>query len=237
MSPAFIAGIGSYLAEQATEEDPMARHRRPVGGGWPPAGTTVDVTADQRPVKCQAHDRDSIRRRSSSTAITWWPRPTRRSNSPAGRVEDPSRAQAVPLSLAEEEDNSPPSNDEHSPGSLAPQWRSRPPGPPVRPQRLQRVLQQDDAEEAETYLQPLVLRGQTLPDWTPVKEFVATVEAHWDGILAWQAEPAEQRAFGGTNSLVQAAKRRARGYRSKAKMITIIYLIAGNCPLPQIHTI
>ena len=41
----------------------------------------------------------------------------------------------------------------------------------------------------------------------------------------------------GTNSLVQAAKRRARGYRSKAKMITIIYLIAGKLPLPQIHTI
>ena len=41
----------------------------------------------------------------------------------------------------------------------------------------------------------------------------------------------------GTNSLVQAAKRRARGYRSKAKMITIIYLIAGKFPLFQIHTI
>ena len=41
----------------------------------------------------------------------------------------------------------------------------------------------------------------------------------------------------GTNSLIQAAKRRARGYRSKPKMITIIYLIAGKLPLPQIHTI
>ena len=34
----------------------------------------------------------------------------------------------------------------------------------------------------------------------------------------------------GTNSLIQAAKARARGYRSKTKMITIIYLIAGNSP-------
>jgi transposase len=41
----------------------------------------------------------------------------------------------------------------------------------------------------------------------------------------------------GTNSLIQAAKRSARGYRSKPKMITIIYLIAGKLPLPQIHTI
>jgi len=39
------------------------------------------------------------------------------------------------------------------------------------------------------------------------------------------------------NSLIQAAKRRARGWRSKNKMITIIYLTAGKLPLPQIHTI
>jgi hypothetical protein len=36
---------------------------------------------------------------------------------------------------------------------------------------------------------------------------------------------------------VQAAKRKARGYRSKTKMITITYLIAGRLPLPSIHTI
>jgi hypothetical protein len=39
------------------------------------------------------------------------------------------------------------------------------------------------------------------------------------------------------NSIVQAAKRRARGYRSKTKMITIIYLIAGKLLQLQIHTI
>jgi len=34
----------------------------------------------------------------------------------------------------------------------------------------------------------------------------------------------------GTNSLIQAAKAKARGYRSKTKMITIMYLIAGKLP-------
>ena len=66
---------------------------------------------------------------------------------------------------------------------------------------------------------------------------VATVEAHWDGIIAWQQSRLSNGLLEGTNSLVQAAKRRARGYRSKSKMITIIYLIAGKLPLPQIHTI
>jgi hypothetical protein len=38
----------------------------------------------------------------------------------------------------------------------------------------------------------------------------------------------------GINSLVQAAKARARGYRNKNKMITIVYLIAAKLPLPTV---
>jgi hypothetical protein len=37
----------------------------------------------------------------------------------------------------------------------------------------------------------------------------------------------------GINSLVQAAKTRARGYRSKTKMITIVYLTAAKLQLPS----
>src|SRR5680860_457008 len=71
----------------------------------------------------------------------------------------------------------------------------------------------------------------------PVKDFVRLVEAHWDGIVAWQQSRLSNGLLEGTNSLIQAAKRRARGYRSKTTMITIIYLTAGKLPLPQIHTI
>ena len=71
----------------------------------------------------------------------------------------------------------------------------------------------------------------------PIKAFVTTVEASWDGIVAWQQNRLSNGLLEGTNSLIQAAKRRARGYRSKTKMITIIYLTAGKLPLPQIHTI
>ena len=51
------------------------------------------------------------------------------------------------------------------------------------------------------------------------------------------AEPLENGLLGATNSLAQAAKRRARGYRNKEKMITIIHLVAGKLPQPEIHTI
>jgi transposase len=63
------------------------------------------------------------------------------------------------------------------------------------------------------------------------------IRSHWDGILSWQRSRASNGLLEGTNSLIQAAKRKARGYRSKRKMITIIYLIAGRLPLPSTHTI
>jgi transposase len=63
------------------------------------------------------------------------------------------------------------------------------------------------------------------------------IQSHWDGILSWQRSRASNGLLEGTNSLIQAAKRKARGYRNKRKMITIIYLIAGELPLPSTHTI
>jgi transposase len=63
------------------------------------------------------------------------------------------------------------------------------------------------------------------------------VEASWEGIIAWQFSQLSNGLLEGTNSLIRAAKRRARGYRSKDKMITVIYLIARKLPLPEIHRI
>ncbi len=96
--------------------------------------------------------------------------------------------------------------------------------------------EQPTRDQAETYLRRWCY-GAKRSRLEPVKQFVRTVEAHWEGIIAWQDSQLSNGLLEGTNSLVQAAKRRARGYRSKTKMITIIYLIAGKLPLPEIHTI
>jgi len=68
----------------------------------------------------------------------------------------------------------------------------------------------------------------------PIKDFVTLVEKHWDGIIAWHASRLSNGLLEGINSLVQAAKARARGYRNKNKMITIIYLTAAKLPLPTV---
>jgi len=91
-------------------------------------------------------------------------------------------------------------------------------------------------QDAEAYLKRWCY-GAKRCRLEPIKEFAQMVEAHWDGIIAWQESQLSNGLLEGTNSLVQAAKRRARGYRSKDKMINISYLIAGKLPLPEIHTI
>jgi transposase len=68
----------------------------------------------------------------------------------------------------------------------------------------------------------------------PIKDFAALVEKHWEGIIAWHASHLTNGLLEGINSLVQAAKARARGYRNKNKMITIIYLTAAKLPLPTL---
>jgi transposase len=60
------------------------------------------------------------------------------------------------------------------------------------------------------------------------------VEKHWEGILAWHTSHLTNGLLEGINSLVQAAKARARSYRNKNKMITIIYLTAAKLPLPTL---
>lgn len=96
--------------------------------------------------------------------------------------------------------------------------------------------EQEAPELSEAYLERWC-RGAIRSRIAPVKKFVGMVRSHWEGILSWQRTHASNGLLEGTNSLVQAAKRKARGYRNKDKMITVIYLIAGRLPLPSTHTI
>ncbi len=89
-------------------------------------------------------------------------------------------------------------------------------------------------EDAEAYLRRWCY-GARRSRLQPVKDFLAMVEAHWDGIVSWHRNRISNGLLEGTNSLIQAAKARARGYRNKQKMITIIYLIAGKLPKPSLY--
>jgi transposase len=65
----------------------------------------------------------------------------------------------------------------------------------------------------------------------PIKEAARTVMRHRDGILAWFDSRIANGLIEGINSLIQAAKAKARGYRSTRTLKAITYLIAGKLDL------
>jgi transposase len=88
----------------------------------------------------------------------------------------------------------------------------------------------------EFWNQPLLAAEAFLKKWyfwathsrlAPIKEAAYTMKRHWDGILRWFISKINNGILEGINSLIQAAKARARGYRTVRNLITMIYLIGG----------
>jgi len=61
----------------------------------------------------------------------------------------------------------------------------------------------------------------------PIKQAAYTIKRHWDGVLRWFTSKVSNGILEGLNSLIQAAKARARGYRTTEYLTTMIYLLLG----------
>ncbi|MCL4768062.1 MAG: ISL3 family transposase [Hyphomicrobiaceae bacterium] len=93
----------------------------------------------------------------------------------------------------------------------------------------------------EVYQQPSRPWGELLLDrwysWAirsrldPIKDAARTVMKHRDGVLSWFDSGIANGLIEGINSLVQAAKAKARGCRSTRTLKAITYLIAGKLDL------
>ena len=91
-----------------------------------------------------------------------------------------------------------------------------------------------DTDRAEEYLRRWVTEAKD-SGLEPLIKFAETLEAQWDGVLRWHQTRVTNGLLEGLNSLIQAAKRRARGYRSARNYKTMIYLVAGKLqPGPQV---
>lgn len=67
----------------------------------------------------------------------------------------------------------------------------------------------------------------------PMRKVAQMVERHLEGILAhWQAG-LTTGFLEGLNSVFSAVKRKARGYRSREYMITMLYFVAGKLSIPS----
>jgi transposase len=65
----------------------------------------------------------------------------------------------------------------------------------------------------------------------PIIAAAHTGKRHWHGILRWFDSKIANGLIEGINSLVQAAKAKARGYRSTRNLKAMVYLLAGKLDL------
>lgn len=65
----------------------------------------------------------------------------------------------------------------------------------------------------------------------PMVDAAHSVKRHQDGILRWFHSKIANGLMEGINSLVQAAKAKARGYRSTRTLTAMVYLISGKLDL------
>lgn len=61
----------------------------------------------------------------------------------------------------------------------------------------------------------------------PVIKAAKTIKEHWEGVVRWFRSGLSNGVLEAINSLIQAAKARARGYRSNRNLIAMAYLLAG----------
>jgi len=88
----------------------------------------------------------------------------------------------------------------------------------------------------EAYRYPASIAPSVMKDWIswglrcrlePMVEVAKMLKRHYDGVVRWFTSNLNNGLLEGINSLFQAAKRKARGYRSYKNMIAIVYLLAG----------
>jgi transposase len=91
---------------------------------------------------------------------------------------------------------------------------------------FQEFYQQPSREEGERFLKKWYFWA-THSRLQPMIDAAKTIKRHWNGIVRWHDTHIANGILEGINSLVQAAKAKARGYRTLRNLKAMIYLIAG----------
>lgn len=90
---------------------------------------------------------------------------------------------------------------------------------------------------------PHILADVYLREWigwamrsqlTPMVSLAKTIKQHEEGILRWFHNKMTNGLLEGINGLVQAAKRRARGYRNVENLIAMVYMTANKLRMPTL---
>ena len=61
-----------------------------------------------------------------------------------------------------------------------------------------------------------------------MKEAAYFIKRHWDGIVKYTTTKITNGVLEGINSIIQAVKRRARGYGTTKHFISMVYLVCSD---------
>jgi transposase len=92
--------------------------------------------------------------------------------------------------------------------------------------RFETFYELDDPDAAEEYLRRWIDEVKS-SGIEPLARFARMLEAYWLGVIRWHHSRVSNGLLEGLNSLIQAAKRRARGYRTNPNYIAMIHLVVG----------
>jgi len=68
----------------------------------------------------------------------------------------------------------------------------------------------------------------------PIKKAAKTIKSHWAGVIRWYESKISNGIMEDLNSLIQAAKAKARRYSTFANFETIIYLLTGKLDFSKV---
>lgn len=70
----------------------------------------------------------------------------------------------------------------------------------------------------------------------PIIKVARTIKRHWDGIVKWHESKINNGILEGLNSVIQAAKSKARGYKTFKNYKIIVYLLTGQLDFSRINS-
>ena len=99
---------------------------------------------------------------------------------------------------------------------------------------FQQIYQAESAEKFEGLLNGWYYWA-THSQLAPIVKVAKTIKKHWEGILSWKKSQINNGILEGLNSILQAAKRKARGYKIQ-HFKTIAYLLTGKLDFSKINS-
>lgn len=100
-------------------------------------------------------------------------------------------------------------------------------------ENFQAIYQAETVEKFEEYLKQWYY-WVTHSGLKPMIAAAKTIKDHWEGVVQWKRSQINNGILEGLNSIIQAAKRKARGYKFE-HFRTIAFLLTGDLDLPSLN--